>query len=118
MATAHPPLTAPTTFSLGVRASVKKVSLNSDAPLSILMGRTSTPGCSIGTNRKEMPLCLGASGSVRVRTKIQLADCAAEVQIFWPLITHSSPSRTARVPRLARSEPALGSEYPWHHTSS
>ena len=31
-------------------------------------------------------------------------------QIFDPLITHSSPSRTARVRRLARSVPALGSE--------
>ena len=28
---------------------------------------------------------------------------ASDVQIFWPLTTHSSPSRTARVPRLARS---------------
>ena len=64
-----------------------------------------------------MPLCLGASGSVRVSTKIQLAVSAADVQIFCPLITHSSPSSTARVPRLARSEPEPGSEYPWHQRS-
>ena len=57
-----------------------------------------------------MPLCLAASGSVRVSTKIQLARCPADVQIFWPLITHSSPSSAARQPRLPRSEPALGSE--------
>ena len=35
---------------------------------------------------------------------------------FWPLTTHSSPSRTARVARPARSEPAPGSENSWHHT--
>ena len=57
-----------------------------------------------------MPLCLGTSGSVRASTKIQLARWPAEVQIFWPLITHSSPSSSARHPRLPRSEPALGSE--------
>ena len=57
-----------------------------------------------------MPACLGASGSVRHSTKIQLARWPSEVQIFWPLITHSSPSSTARVPSVARSEPASGSE--------
>ena len=34
----------------------------------------------------------------------------ANVQTFWPSITHSSPSRRALVCTLARSEPALGSE--------
>ena len=110
MATPQPALTPPTTLSRGVRASVKNVSLNSERPVIILIGRTSTPGWSIGTSRKVMPLCLGASGSVRARTKIQLALWAMDVQIFWPSITHSSPSRTARVPRLARSDPAPGSE--------
>ena len=37
---------------------------------------------------------------------------------FWPLTTHSSPSRTARVESDARSEPAPGSLNSWHHTSS
>ena len=40
------------------------------------------------------------------------------VQTFWPLITHSSPSSSARVVTFDRSEPAFGSEYPWHHSSS
>ncbi len=48
-----------------------------------------------------MPLCLGTSGSVRASTKIQLARWPAEVQIFWPLITHSSPSSSARQPEVA-----------------
>ena len=40
------------------------------------------------------------------------------VQTFWPSMIHSSPSRSARVCRLATSEPAPGSENIWHHTSS
>ena len=55
-----------------------------------------------------MPLCLGASGSVRASTKIQLARCPAEVQIFWPLITHSSPSSTARQPEVAEVGAGVG----------
>ena len=38
-----------------------------------------------------------------------------EVHTFWPLITHSSPSRSARVCSPARSEPAPGSLKSWHH---
>ncbi len=62
MATAQPPLTSPITFSLGALASVKKTSLNSASPLIILIGRTSTPGWSIGTSRKVMPRCFGCVG--------------------------------------------------------
>ena len=40
------------------------------------------------------------------------------VHTFWPLITHSLPSRTAVVFRLARSEPEFGSEKPWHQRIS
>ena len=65
-----------------------------------------------------IPRCLGTVGSVRASTKIQSASVANDVQIFWPSITHSSPSSTARVVRPARSEPAFGSENPWHHESS
>src|SRR3712207_9503874 len=35
-------------------------------------------------------------GSVRVTTKHQSAWWAKVVHTFWPLMTHSSPSRTAR----------------------
>ena len=40
------------------------------------------------------------------------------VQVFCPLTTQSSPSRHGRVFSEARSEPALGSEKPWHHQMS
>jgi hypothetical protein len=46
---------------------------------------------------------------VRASTKIQLARWPALVQIFWPLMIHSSPSSSARHPRLPRSLPAFGS---------
>ena len=56
--------------------------------------------------------------SVRHNTKIQSAVCAADVQIFWPSMIHSSPSRIALVATLVRSDPALGSEYPWQNRYS
>ena len=65
-----------------------------------------------------MPWCFFASGSVRTRQNIMSACRAVEVHIFWPLITKSSPSSTARVRSDARSDPAPGSEYPWHQINS
>src|SRR5215207_6153700 len=44
--------------------------------------------------------------------------CAPLVQTFWPVTTQPSPSLTARVLSAARSEPASGSEKPWHQISS
>ena len=46
------------------------------------------------------------------------ARCASVFHTFCPLTTHSSPSRTARVARPARSEPAPGSQNSWHQISS
>jgi len=58
-----------------------------------------------------MPACLGfAATSVLTRVKIQSEKCAKLDQIFSPLTMKSSPSASARVARLARSDPALGSE--------
>src|SRR5712691_1907848 len=65
-----------------------------------------------------MPWCFGTSGFVRTSRMIQCAKCAPEVHTFWPLTTKWSPWSTARVRRLARSEPAPGSEKPWHQISS
>jgi hypothetical protein len=44
--------------------------------------------------------------------------CAIVVHTFWPVTTHPSPDRTARVFSEARSEPDCGSEKPWHQISS
>ena len=70
IATAQPLLIPPTTFSFDATASVKKVSLNSESPDIILIGRTSTPGWRMSTNRNEIPLWRGASVSVRHNTKM------------------------------------------------
>src|SRR6202043_1187215 len=64
------------------------------------------------------PLCLGTSLSVRATSMHHLEYCAPLVHTFWPLTTHSSPLLTARVFSDARSEPASGSEKPWHQISS
>ena len=65
-----------------------------------------------------MPLCLGASGSVRATSMPRSAMWARVFQTFWPVSTHSSPSRSALQANPARSEPAPGSENSWHHASS
>ena len=69
-------------------------------------------------SRNEMPRCFLASGSVRTRQKIQSPYWPSVVQVFWPLTTNSSPSRTAVVRSEARSEPASGSEKPCDHQMS
>ena len=61
-----------------------------------------------------MPRCLGTSQSVRAMRKAKSALRPPDVQTFWPLMTHSSPSRSAFVCMPARSDPAPGSEYSRH----
>ncbi len=73
-------------------------------------GRTSIPGALIGTMITEMPRCLAAAGSVRTHSHWWVAVAALLFQILLPLITHSSPSSSARVRSDARSVPASGSE--------
>ena len=63
-------------------------------------------------------MCLAASPSVRATSMHHFEYWAPLVQTFWPVTTQSSPSLTARVLSAARSEPASGSEKPWHQISS
>ena len=72
----------------------------------------------MSTMKTLIPACLGPSLLVRASRKQKSANMARLVQIFCPETMKFSPSGTARVRRLARSEPALGSENPWHHSSS
>ncbi len=44
--------------------------------------------------------------------------CANDDQTFWPLTTKWPSRASARVRTPARSEPAPGSENPWHQISS
>ena len=110
IATRQPSPGTPTTREASVRASVKKTSLNSESPVNWTIGRISTPGWSSGTSRYDSPAWRFEPFSVRATTKHHCAQCANDVQTFCPLITHSSPSRTAEVDTLARSLPAPGSE--------
>ena len=65
-ATVQPPLTGPTTSSSGTKTSLKNTSLNSDCPVTMRSGRTSTPSACMSMTMVVMPSCLGASGSVRI----------------------------------------------------
>ena len=53
-----------------------------------------------------MPRCFGTSGFVRASRIAKSHRCAFDVHTFCPLTTNSSPSRSARVARFARSLPA------------
>ena len=52
-----------------------------------------------------MPRCFGASTLVRASRIAKSHRCAFDVHTFCPFTTNSSPSRSARVARLARSLP-------------
>src|ERR1700745_2521778 len=84
----------------------------------VSIGRDAPPFDFMSNTMKEIPLCFFAAGSVRQRQKIMSACCASVVQVFWPLMIHLSPLRSALVRSEARSEPEPGSEKPWHHQSS
>ena len=88
-------------------------SLTSWPPSISSIGRTSTPGVVMSMSSIEMPACFFTSGSVRTSVKIQSPYWPSVVQVFWPLTTQSSPSRTAvvrrrrgRSRRRARRSPA------------
>ena len=96
-------------FFAGMRTSSKNTSQKSTPPCIMVSGRGSMPGVFIGISRYEMPACLVASGSVRNKPNIMSDSVAWLVQIFWPLSSHSSPTRWARDWSEARSLPEPGS---------
>jgi hypothetical protein len=106
-------------LSAGTTTSSRNSSLNSAWPVICVIGRTSRPGERMSTISIEMPRWRGPSSSVRASTPHQRAYWPHETQVFWPLNTKSPSSFTrARVRSDARSEPASGSEKPWHQISS
>ena len=66
-----------------------------------------------------MPLCFGASGSVRTSSSPYVADLAERAPdlLAGDHVVVAVAHRAGRAGD-ARSEPASGSEKPWHHTSS
>ena len=91
MATIQPWPSPPSRQSTGMRASVKKISLNISSPAMSRIGRHSMPGVSMSTMKAVIPSCLAprsmAVGSVRSKKRPHLARWAVEIQIFWPLTT-------------------------------
>ena len=65
-----------------------------------------------------MPLCFGASGSVRHSAMPIWLCCATDVQTFCPSRIHPPSLGTARVCRPARSDPASGSLNSWQAITS
>ena len=110
MPTVQPALRSPSISSLGVVASLKKVSQKGEAPPIRRIGRVSMPGWSMSTITKLIPSRFATSKSVRTSTPHQSETSAPEVQVFWPLINQWSPLSSHLVAREARSEPAPGSE--------
>ena len=68
-----------------------------------------TPGVSVGTRNIDIPLYGLTSGLVTAMTMRNDAVLALEEKYFQPLMTHSSPSLTARVLNSVGSAPACGS---------
>ena len=70
--------------------------------MSCTIGRTSTPGWSIGTSRYDSPSCRLEPGSVRATHEAPVGQWASDVHTFWPLITHWSPSSRALVEHVGQ----------------
>ena len=117
-ATRHPAPTSPSTQPGRTRAPVRNTSQNELPPFICLSGLASTPGWCMSMRKYVRPWCLGRPGSVLASSMPKSAVSAPEFHTFWPSITHSSPSGTARVPTLARSEPEPGSLNSWHQAAS
>ena len=75
-------------------------------------------GCFKFIKIKDMPACFFSVFAVLAKQYIQSALFASDVQILDPLIIYSPSINFAVVERLAKSEPAPGSENPWHHQIS
>ena len=67
----------------------------------------SKPSRSFSTTKALIRLVLAVGDG---EDDVEVGDEALVIQFFWPLITHSSPSRTAVVRIAAGSLPASGSE--------
>ena len=76
-----------------------------DGPSSGSRARSRRPSVSAGTMICVARRCGSASGSVTAMTIPKAAPSAPDENHLWPSITHSSPSRTARVRSVVGSEP-------------
>jgi len=69
------------------------------------MNSTLNPGVSVGTTKHVMPSASPGAPDVRAKTMSWVAVSRPVLKRFWPLMTHSSPSRTAVVSSHVASDP-------------
>src|SRR5688572_9020420 len=81
----------------------------SGSPQSPTLRTMFTPGVSVGTRNIDIPLYGLTSVFVTAMTMRNDAVLAFEEKYFQPLMTHSSPSFSARVVNRVGSAPACGS---------
>src|SRR3954463_14013928 len=79
------------------------------SPCSPTLRTMLTPGVSVGTRNIDMPLYGLTSVFVTAMTMRNDAVFAFDEKYFQPLITHSSPSFSARHLNIVGSAPAWGS---------
>ena len=113
--------TSPSRFSLGTLTSSKKSSEVSLARHIILpcMGIALKPGVPFSTITVENIFLPFSSPETACTVQpFEISEEPLVINIFDPLITHSSPSRTAVVFEPRESEPAPGSVRPKLHRPS
>ena len=76
------------------------------------MKSTEKPAAFVGTMKQLMPSARPSSPEVRAKIMSCVAVCMPLLKRFLPLITQSSPSRTAFVSSHVASEPWFGSVSP------
>ena len=97
----------------GTRTSVKRMWAWSVGMLNVQRNSTiSKPGVSTGVRNAVMPSPSPALPLVRAKIRQCLARWMPVFHVFSPLMTHSSPSRTAVVSMHVASEPCSGSVMP------
>src|SRR3990172_12752739 len=83
----QPLFSSPTRYFRGTRTFSNRISLKLCSSTMFTRGRTLMPGVSMGQMKYDIPLCLGASASVRARKKHQFALWALDDHIFDPFTT-------------------------------
>ena len=113
MAILKPSPSLPSMFFAGTFISSKNMEHECAALMPIFLSGAArrNPGVSVGTRKAVMPL-LPFDLSVMVKRRIASATGPLVIQFFEPLMTYSSPLRTATVFWAAASEPASGSVRP------
>ena len=119
MATVHPSFSAPSSASTGTRTSLKNSSLNSCSPVMVTAGAPRCPATSCRRAGRRCPCASARRGRCAPAARTSWRRCPSVFHTFWPLTTIVRRRRAPRARRsAARSEPASGSEKPWHQMSS